>query len=266
MWLDKLELRLGRYAVPHITLVLVIGQVLFFLVGAGAPTTGLVNLMTLDAQRVVAQGEVWRLVTFLFIPPTIHPIFLIFAWYLFYLMGTTLERQWGTLRFNLFILIGWLATAAIAFLPPGLPVTNEYLAGSVFLAFAYLFPEFQILLFFILPVRIKWLALITWLGYAWSLLFASDWTERFAILAATTNFLLFFGRDILGRLRSANRLMVQQTVALKDQRLPRHTCRVCGVTNLSEPDLEFRYCTDCKPAQCYCPKHLDRHAHTKSYP
>jgi hypothetical protein len=266
MWLNKLELRFGRYAVPHMTLVLVVGQVLFFIVGAGAPATGILNLMTLDAHRVVAQGEVWRLVTFLFIPPATHPVFLIFAWYLFYLMGNALENHWGVFRYNLFIFIGWLATAAIAFLPPGMAVTNTYLAGSVFLAFAYLFPDFQILIFFVLPVRIKWLALITWLGYGWSLLFAQEWTERFTILAATANFLLFFGRDLAWKIRTGNRRMILQTVALKDDRLPRHRCRVCGVTNLSNPDMDFRYCTDCKPAQCYCPKHLDMHAHTKSYP
>ena len=266
MWLDSLDKHLGRYAVPRLTLVLLTGQVLFFIVGAGAPATGLLNLMMLDAQKVVAQGEVWRLVTFLFIPPATHPVFLIFAWYLFYLMGTALEQHWGPFRYNLFIFLGWLATAAIAFLPPGLPVSNAYLAGSIFLAFAYLFPDFQLLLFFILPVKIKWLALITWLSYAWSFLVAPDWTERFTILAATANFLLFFGRDLAWKMRTGNRRMVQQVVAIQEVREARHTCRVCGVSNLSHPDTDFRYCTDCKPAQCYCPKHLDMHAHTKSYP
>ena len=263
MWLDRAERHLGRLAVPHLTLILVIGQVLFFLLGASSPQTGLLDLMRLDIHKVLAQGEVWRLITFLFIPPDSHPIFLFFAWYLFYLMGTALERHWGAFRFNLFVLIGWLGTAAIAFLPPGLPVTNTYLAGSVFLAFAFLFPDFQILLFFILPVRIKWLALITWIQYAVSFLLADNWTERFVILATVGNFLLFFGQAIARRMRSANRRMTLQATAIRDNRIPTHRCRVCGITNLSHPDTDFRYCTDCKPAQAYCPAHLDAHDHVK---
>ena len=268
MILDKLEHRFGRTAMPHLTLVLVVGQVLFFLIGASTPQT--LALMWLDFNRVLLQGEVWRLVTFLFIPPASHPLFLLFAWYFFYLMGTALENHWGHFRFNLFILIGWLATLASAYassqLPFPLPVTNAYLAGSVFLAFAYLYPDFEILLFFLLPVKVKWLALITWISYFVSFVMTPSWTERFAILAATANFLLFFGRAILDRMRHANRRMIVQTAALRPEKKPTHVCRVCGADSVSSPDLDFRYCTDCKPTQCYCPQHLDRHAHTKDYP
>ncbi len=263
MWLNRLERSLGRYAMPHLTTVLIMGQVLFFLMGAGGGAAGILDLMLLDAGKVIAQGEVWRLVTFLFIPPNAHPLFLLFAWYLFYLMGRALENQWGTFRFNLFIVIGWIGTAAIAFLPPQLPVSNAYLMGSVFLAFAYLFPDFQIMLFFILPVKIKWLALVTWVTYFLSFVFAEQWTERFTILASTANFLVFFGRDLLGRMHNANRRMNFQVAVIKEEQKPRHVCRCCGVNNLSNPDMDFRYCTQCKPAQCYCPKHLDMHAHTK---
>ncbi|MFO7535033.1 MAG: hypothetical protein R6X19_05025 [Kiritimatiellia bacterium] len=265
MWLDKYESRFGRLALPHLTWLLLAGQVLFFIMGATARVTGILDLMVLDAAKVLEQNEIWRLVTFLFIPPQTHPIWLIFAWYLFFIMGTALENEWGVFRFNLFILIGWLATVAIAFLPPGLPVTNEYLLGSVFLAFAYRFPDFQILLFFILPVKIKWLALVTWVFYFYAFV-TEGWTERFTILAATANFLLFFGGDILSGMRQANRRMIVQAAALPKLRTARHTCRVCGANSLSEPDMDFRYCTDCKPAQCYCPKHLDLHAHTREPP
>jgi hypothetical protein len=271
MWLDTLDKRLGRYAVPHLTLVLVIGQVLFFMIGSGTAPT--LDLMVLDASRVL-KGEVWRLVTFLFIPPRASPLFMAFAWYFFYLMGTALENHWGTFRYNLFILLGWLATLAAAALAALLPearlalpagMTNVYLGGSVFLAFAFLYPEFEIYLFFVLPVKIKWLAWLTWASYGLSFLAASHWSERFAILAATANFLLFFGRDLFGTARYANRRMLVKTAAVREERKPRHVCRVCQVNNLDSPDLDFRYCTDCKPSQCYCPKHLDLHAHTKDY-
>jgi hypothetical protein len=270
MWLDKLEKRFGRFAMPHLTIILVAGQVLFFLIGSGTQQT--LALMWLDLNRVMNQGEIWRLVTFLFIPPDTSPIFLLFGWYFFYLMGTTLENHWGAFRFNLFILLGWLATVAAAYVSlqfpgpggAGLGMTNAYLGGSVFLAFAFLYPDFQILLFFLLPVKIKYLALITWISYFISFAFAEHWMERFAILAATGNFLLFFGGEILGRMRHANRRMTFQSKALVDERKPRHVCRVCQADSVANPDLDFRYCTDCKPPQCYCPKHLDLHAHTKA--
>jgi len=255
--------RWSGLAVPHLAAVLVAGQVLFFLAGLLSPTGVPIDQMALDPRAVAGGGEYWRLITFLFIPPDAHPIFLVFAWYLFYLMGTALENRWGAIRFNQFILIGWLATAAVSFLPPGWPVTNAYLAGSVFLAFAFLFPDFQILLFFVLPVRIKWLALLAWLHYAWAFLAAPHWTDRFAILAAVANVLLFFGRDIALRLRAADRRLRFQAAAAREARAPVHRCRVCGITDLSHPDTEFRYCTDCKPAQAYCPRHLDDHPHVK---
>jgi membrane associated rhomboid family serine protease len=270
MWLDKLDKRFGRYAMPNLTLVLVAGQVLFFLIGSGTRET--LGLMWLDYGRLLAHGEIWRLVTFLFIPPDTHPVFLLFAWYFFYLMGKTLETQWGHFRYNLFVLIGWLATIAAGYLAfrlgSPIPVTNTYLGGTIFLAFAYLYPDFQILLFFLLPVRIKWLALITWVSYFLSFVaatHAAHWTQSLAILAATANFLLFFGREILGRMRNANRRMTFQTAAIRTEIKPRHVCRSCQANNVENPDMDFRYCTECKPAQCYCPKHIDRHAHTKDY-
>ena len=108
---------------------------------------------------------------FLFDPPLQNPLFAFFAWYLFYLMGTALEEHWGAFRYNIFLLIGYLMTVAVSFLIPALPVTNAYIGGSVFLAFAFLYPDFILQIFFVLPVRIQWLALITWLYYGYLLLF-----------------------------------------------------------------------------------------------
>src|SRR5512135_659465 len=186
--LNKLERKLRRYAVPNVTLYLIIGQALFFLFAISGRF--ILERVVLIPDRVM-MGEWWRLITFLFIPPLTNPIFAFFAWYLFYLMGSALEGHWGAFRYNLFLLIGYLVTVAAAFLFPWSAATNLFIGGSVFLAFAYLYPEFEILIFFILPVKIKWLALLTWIGYGYQLI-AGSWGTRLQVLASVSNFLIFF--------------------------------------------------------------------------
>ena len=135
-------------------------------------------------------GEWWRLITYLFDPPRTNAIFAFFAWYIFYLMGTTLETTWGLFRYNLYLAIGYFASLAFAFLcwfatgVPGQAATNGFLYGSVFLAFARLFPDFELQLFFILPIKIKWLALLTWIGYGWTMVAADTWLTRAMVVAA----------------------------------------------------------------------------------
>src|SRR5512147_822148 len=204
--IDKLDRKFRRYAVPNVTLYLIIGQVLFFLfVLSGRFILDRVVLVP----ALVLAGEWWRLVTFLFIPPLTNPIFAFFAWYLFYLMGNALEGHWGAFRYNLFLLTGYIVTVAVTFLFPFSAATNIFIGGSVFLAFAYLYPDFQLYIFFILPVKIRWLAIITWIGYAYELL-AGSWSIRLLVLASIANFFLFFGKDIFWRMKTGSRRMTVQ--------------------------------------------------------
>ncbi len=257
-WLDTLDRKFGRYAVPNITVYLILGQVMFFVFAVSGRF--ILERVVLVPERLLA-GEWWRLITFLFIPPATNPIFAFFAWYMFYLMGTALENQWGAFRYNLFILIGWLVTVAVSFLFPYYPATNIFIGGSVFLAFAYLYPEFQLYIFFILPVKIKWLALITWLGYLYQFT-VGNWSTRLLILASISNYLLFFGRDIYLSIKSGKRRMTAQARDIAGSRQPFHKCAVCGVTDLSHPQMEFRYCSDCGGLG-YCKDHILRHEHVK---
>ena len=139
--LDRLERSLGRYAIPNLALYLVIGQVFVLL----AFLLGQLDLRALElVPLLVINGEPWRAVTFLFLPPPpgmFGYFFVAFAWYIFYLMGNALEHSWGTFRFNLFLLLGATLTIAAAFVTPRYAATNAFIAGSVFLAFAYLNPE-----------------------------------------------------------------------------------------------------------------------------
>jgi len=256
--IDKLDRKFRRYAIPNVTLYLIIGQVLFFLfVLSGRFILGRVTLIP----DYVLGGEWWRLITFLFIPPLTNPIFAFFAWYLFYLMGSALEGHWGAFRYNLFLLIGYIVTVAVTFLFRYSAATNIFIGGSVFLAFAFLYPDFQLYIFFILPVKIKWLALLTWLGYAYEILIGS-WHTRLLVLASISNFLLFFGRDILWRMKSGNRRMVAQARQFTGAKEAFHKCAICGITDISNPQMEFRYCSDCGGLG-YCRDHIFNHEHVK---
>jgi hypothetical protein len=216
------------------------------------------------APVLVMNGEWWRLFTFMFLVPlpssTLGFVFMAFGWYLFYMMGNALEHYWGAFRFNLFLLISFALTVALAFLTPRYPVTNMFILGSVFLAFAYLNPDFELVLFFVLPVKIKWLAIIAW---AWNvvLFVRGDLSDRLQIGAAVAAFFVFFAGDMLRTVQHGQRTRVRRAEKEKEETQPRHVCHVCGKTDRSHPNLDFRYCSKCAGDQCYCPDHIQNHEH-----
>lgn len=264
--LSKLERTIGRWAIPNLSLYLVLFQGLSFIVIMSKPE--FYGRLLLDPQLVL-QGQWWRLLMFMFIPPDTSVLFIIFALYLFYLMGTALEQTWGTFRYNAYILIAWLMTAATSFLPlmfglPSSASTNGYIASSVFLAFAFLFPDFVLYIFFILPVKVKWLALITWIFYGYMLI-DGNWMERAAILASIVNFLIFFSADIVRIIthrsrRTTQKIKQMQENAKADEAF--HRCTTCGRTDKTNPELEFRYCPLCG-GKGYCMDHIASHQHVR---
>jgi len=255
--LDNLQRRFGRFAVPHVTEGLIACQALAYFFREGSPA--FMSRIALVPRRVL-EGEAWRLVTFLCEPPLTNVVFALFFWYLFFLMGKALENTWGTFRYNVFLLAGWAATVAVSFLQPDAVASIGFLQGSVFLAFAYLYPDFQLLLFFILPVKVKWLALLQWIFYFHQMM-VGDWMTRLLVTASVCNFLLFFWRDIVLRIKAGRRKMAAQADQIRRSNAPIHTCAVCGATNLSDPDMGFRYCSKCAGAPCYCDEHLHSHPH-----
>jgi len=264
--LDQLDRRFGRFALTHVTLYLIVGQV-FVTLSAMLGLLDLRQFVLIPA--LVVRGEPWRLITFLFFPPPVNfgsllsLAFLPFAWWIFYLMCNALEHYWGAFRYNLFLLTGIVLTIAAAFLTPVSPVTNAFIGGSVFLAFAWLNPDFELALFFILPVKIKWLALITWVGYAYGFVTGAP-SIRWQILASVGNFLMFFVREIIDTMRYRRRTMVVQAKRAAERKEgpePRHRCTICGKTDLTNPEMDFRYCSKCAGDQCYCPEHIFKHEH-----
>jgi hypothetical protein len=255
----KTEHKLGRFAIPDLTLYLVGGQGIALLLGYTAP--GLLSTLLLVPSAAMA-GEWWRLLTFVFTPPSGNPFLAIFALYFLYFMGGALEGHWGAFRYNVFVLIGYAMTIAAAFAFPDYAASNVYITGSIFLAFAYLFPDYQVLLFFIVPVRVKWLGLVTWIYYGFQFL-VGGWPVRLLILAALTNFLVFFGKDIFYEARYGHRRMQRRKSAVADCDKPNHICTVCGISDKSNPTMDFRYCTKCEPPVAYCMEHLHNHSHVQ---
>lgn len=274
-WIDRLDATFGRYAVPHLTVFLIVGQALAFLANSAPGAEGgtpLLDGIYLMPAKVVT-GEWWRIITFVFAPPITNPIFAFFFFYLFYLMGTALEAEWGAFRYNLYLLLGYLgsvAMALIAYLVAGVGgevATNGFLYGSVFLAFARLYPDFTISLFFILPIKVRWLALFQWIMYGVTLVFSQSWLERSMVVAAVFNYLVFFGRDIVRDMKHGHRRMQFQSRSLqgKSQKARRlkHECHVCGLSSEQSSKTAFRYCSECGGDYCYCPDHLHNHEHVK---
>ena len=253
-----LEAKFGRFAVPNVTIALILGQVFVMMVEIGRQVPFVEPILLIPSR--VLSGEWWRLLTFLFNPPETSPLFAIFFWLLFYLFGTTLEYQWGTFRYNLYLTLGYLAAVAVAFVTPESPASNLFLYMSVFLAFAWLYPDFVINVFFILPVKIKWLALLAWLSFGLTLL-VGGWPQRLQVIAATCNFLIFFSGEILERgKRSARRSAFDAKTSRASKRLV-HKCRTCGLTSEADPRMSFRYCSKCDGQMCYCSEHIRDHEH-----
>ena len=197
-WFQKLERKFGRYAIHDLMLYIVILNAVVFVLTLLVPQSELYAKFALDPAKVL-EGEVWRLVTFLILPPSTSPIWIVFTLYFYYLVGSNLENQWGSFRFNLYYLIGVLSTIAAAFIGFS-PVTTEHLNLSLVLAFAYLFPNYELLLFFLLPVKMKYIAWFNWAFLAFSIVFG-PLPRKLGAVASVVNYFAFFGPDLIQSLK-----------------------------------------------------------------
>ena len=196
-WLDKVERKMRWFAVPNLMMLLSGLMLAVFLLEIALPEEAVSQYLWLDWNAVRA-GQLWRVLSFLILPPATSPFFLLFSLYFFCLMGNGLESKWGTSKFTLFYTVGALGTI-IGSLFTGF-ATNQYLNLSLFLAFAAIYPNYTVMVFFILPVKVKYLALLDVLLYLY-LFFQIGWPERVALLLSLANVLLFFSPDIFRHIR-----------------------------------------------------------------
>ena len=252
-FLDKLERRLGFIAIPGlIRAIVTLNALVFVLV---LLNKGFDSYLALDIPRVKA-GEVWRLITYIFVPQTGHFLLVAIALWFLWFIGDGLERAWGAFRLTLYFLVGMIGTTAAALLTNS-QFSNQMLFTTLFFAFAHFYPDDVIYVFFILPLKIKWIAWI-YAGFLFLGFVTQSNSYRFALLAALSNYLLFFGPDVIQELRQRKEVAGRRKrfeVQSRSEEEPLHRCHTCGATELSDPSLEFRVSRD---GEEYCIAHLPK--------
>lgn len=192
--LEMLQRKLGRYAIPNLMLYIVAAMAVVFVVDTVVyPVTGFsASRLFMFSRAAILRGEIWRMVTFIFVPQSSTPLYTILALYFYWMIGTGLQGQWGSFRFNLFYLCGVIGAIISGFIMG--TTDNAYLNLSMFLAFAIIYPDFQLMLFFFLPLKVKWLALADVLFLLPTLL-TGTWPMRLALIMSMANLALFFWQD-----------------------------------------------------------------------
>ena len=271
-----------RFGIPNLMRVIVIGNVAVYVLMllTQANDANALSFLTFNLNALL-HGEVWRLVTFVFVPAYSSPFALLISLYFYYWIGSTLERQWGTAKFNLYYISGALLTVlgvVLASLITGNPdltaAGTGYVNLSMFFAFAFLCPDTTVLLFFILPVRMKWLAYLDGALFAFDIIKAigaHNWAGVVLPIVALLNFAVFIWPEVhylKERAKYQNsrktvqfRQAQQQQAKQAQQQGYRHKCAVCGRTDTDYPDLQFRYCSKCVGYHCFCQDHIFNHVH-----
>lgn len=260
-WLNKLERKIGKFYIRNLMLIIISGTILVYGFTMLSGDQTLINNISLVPSKVM-QGEVWRLVTFIFVPSSFSIISFIFSIYFYYLAGTGLEHEWGEFKFNFYYFVGMLATIAVSMIT-GATATGTFINLSLFLAFARIYPDFQVLLFYIIPIKVKYLAILNWIIIGINFLSAGSMAGRILTLVPLINFFLFFGKDIFTGTKSGavNYRRQQKFRAQVKEREVLHKCAVCGITEKDDPKMEFRYCSKCSGKKCYCINHIRDHKH-----
>lgn len=285
-WLDRFCYKHPRLSIPGLMRYIVIGNVLVYLLdlfgAGGVPVAS--NLLSFSAAAIL-QGQVWRIITFIFVPmPGQNILFFALTLYLYYFIGNALEREWGSNKFTIFYCFGVILNILVGFLAGS--ASMYYVNLSMFFAFATLYPDLQFLLFFIIPVKAKWLAWIDVALFVFAIaryLFLGYFLYALIPIVAILNYLLFFATDITGQLSywkgrakhtmnqhqnrsSYGRSSGPKVVNFHDAKTKTkanylHKCAVCGKTDLTDPQMEFRYCSRCNGYYCYCSDHINSHIH-----
>jgi membrane associated rhomboid family serine protease len=193
--LARLERWFGRWAIENLTLFIVGGMAVVYVLGLARPA--FLEALVLDL-GAVKHGQVWRLFTYLFVPTTTSPIWIIFSLLFFLSIGTSLEREWGAFKYNFYYVLGMVGTTVAAWLAGG-SAGNSWLNWSLIFAYATTFPEQEVYFFFV-PIRTKWIGIVGGAFFAYTLA-TSDWTTRAAILAALSNYFVFFSGTLVATLR-----------------------------------------------------------------
>lgn len=292
--IQKLERKFGKYSIPHLMNYIIGGYIIGYCIYiiSLATNTNWLSLLQLQP-HLVLQGQVWRVISWVLIPPIQNPLFEIIMMFFYWQLGNMLEGTWGTFRFNLYIfggifftIIGAFLTYGILYLTLGIPAalggyfTTEYINMSIFLAFATSYPDMQILLYFLIPIKMKWMSVLygVLVGYEFLI---SGLAGRVAIVSSLLNFIIFFlmtrnyksispyEKARKAKWKSATNQPPPHNTNQhagfsptgKNFNIARHKCAICGRTDISNPELTFRFCSKCNGNYEYCNDHLFTHQH-----
>ncbi len=285
-FLNKLERKIGHMAIPNLSLWLISGYIIGYVCYYVKPLNWVLEACMLNPAMVL-RGQVWRLLTWVIMPPSYSNIFFYaIMCLLYYQLGTALERNWGTFRYNVYIIGGILFTAIgimVLYLVLGLTgdlisasmigyyVNTYYINLSIFLAFALCYPDLKLMLYFIIPIKIKWLAIVYAALVAVSFI-QTGISGKIVILMSLANFIIFFlstrnykrispsevKRKAEFKRAATPPPMRKDTVAGRPYL---HKCAICGRTDTDFPELEFRFCSKCAGSHEYCSDHLFTHKH-----
>lgn len=289
-WLNKLERKIGRYAIPNLIIWLIGAYTIGFLLNMMSP--GILSMLTLSPYHIL-HGQIWRLVTWILMPTETNLIFLLIMAMFYYQLGTTLERTWGTFRFNVYIFSGIIFTVIGAFVLYGIyylmnasvfaaapalaaqvsatmsyGFSVNYINMSIFLAFAVMYPDMQVLLYFIIPIKMKWMAIVYGVLIVYHLVMGS-WPARVSIVMSMLSFIVFFlstrnlKRYSPHEVHRRQQFRAQMREPRPGSGITKHKCAVCGRTELDDPTLEFRFCSKCEGNYEYCSDHLFTHQHIR---
>ena len=281
-WIDKLERKFGRFGVENLTMYVIICYVVGYFLAYFNPS--LLSLLSLEP-ALILRGQIWRIITWVIYPPSMSNVlwFVIAIVFFYYPIGTSLERTWGSFRYTLYIFSGILFSVIGAFIlyfitgayGIGSLFNTYYISLSVFLAYARSYPDMQILLWFVIPIKMKWMAIVYGVMVLYDMityLRMGLWVYVVPIIASLLNFVLFFfstrnmqrynPKEVHKR-REFKKAVAQSRVNPATGGITKHKCAICGRTEKDDPNLEFRFCSKCNGNYEYCQDHLFTHQHVK---
>ena len=277
-FIDRFCRKHPNFGIPHLMKYLTIANLVMWVVN-------MVNYRVLGYMAfnpyMILHGQVWRLISFIFIPPS-SGILAIISFYFYYLIGNTLEASWGTAKFSLYFFTGVILSIicgfVLYFFRINISLNAHYIYLSLFFSFAALYPDMQVLLFFIIPIKMKWLAIVDAVYFVMGII-SLPFPANLVPVIAVMNFAIFCFDDLLytfgirknnGRRFSSGRAGAK-TINFKKEaervrreqasNLYTHKCSVCGRTDTDYPDLEFRFCSKCAGYHCFCQDHINNHIH-----
>lgn len=194
--LDKLDRKFGRFAIRNLMMIVVGAMAIIYIMDyliLNTKGVSILSMLTFNYEAIL-EGQVWRILTFIFLPPRSNIFFIIFSLYFYWLIGEGLESEWGAFKFNVFYFFGLFCTLIVGFFTGY--ATNTFINLSLFLAFAILFPDFEIRVFFLIPIKVVYIAIIDLISLI-TMLIILPWESKILIIISFANVILFFWRDFI---------------------------------------------------------------------